>query len=253
MLKQVNSLGFSDASAGAHSARSMMFLEMRTLVHALPVATTKPEVSKAIVEENVLEKPTQSSRVKSLHHLNELYGLDPSKALFRVLWQLGHQDSESLPQLCLICAYARDPQLRHSFELIRLLRPGETLERASMEQHLERGSATKKSMAQNVSTTWTFGGLLTGTKNKTRQAPEPRPESAAYAMFVGYLKGLRGEQLLDSTFGSLVASNRSQLLTALRLASAKGLLSLKSAAGIVEFDFTGRLTPEEVGLLNESH
>ena len=259
MLKQVNSLGFSDASAGAHSARSMMFLEMQTLAHALPVETTKSEVSKAIVEENVLEKPTQTSRVKSLHHLNEVYGLDPSKALFRVLWQLGHQDSESLPQLCLICAYARDPQLRHSFELIRSLRPGDTLERASMEEHLEHGfpgrfsSATKKSMAQNVNTTWTFGGFLTGNKSKTRRAPEPRPESAAYAMFVGYLKGLRGEQLLDSTFGSLVASSRSQLLTALRVASAKGLLSLKSAAGIVEFDFTGLLTPEELGLLNESH
>jgi hypothetical protein len=72
-------------------------------------------------------------------------------------------------------------------------------------------------------------------------------------MFAGYLKGMRGEQLLDSAFASLVASNRSQLLAALSLASAKGLLSLKIAAGIVEFDFTGLLTAEELGLLNESH
>jgi hypothetical protein len=72
-------------------------------------------------------------------------------------------------------------------------------------------------------------------------------------MFAGYLNGLRGEQLLDSSYANLVALNRSQLLTALSLASAKGLLSLKIAAGVVEFDFSGLLTTAELGLLNEPH
>jgi hypothetical protein len=72
-------------------------------------------------------------------------------------------------------------------------------------------------------------------------------------VFVGYLTGLRGERLLDSAFVSLVASNRSQLQVALSLASAKGLLSLKQAAGIVEFDFSNLLTPAEQALIHESH
>jgi len=232
---------------------------MRTLVRAMPLTVTNDDLTKAIVEENVLEKPTLSSRKKSLHHLTQLYGMDPAKALFRVLWDLGHTDLDSLPQLCLVCAYARDPQLRHSFELVRTLRHGEGLERAAMEQHLENGfpgrfsSAMKKSMAQNVNTTWTFGGHLSGKAKKTRRLPEPRPISAAYAVFVGYLTGLRGERLLDSAFVSLVASNRSQLQVALSLASAKGLLSLKQAAGIVEFDFSNLLTPAEQALIHESH
>ena len=237
----------------------MMSLELRTLVHTMPVTATKDDFTKTIVEENVLEKPTLSSRKKSLRHLIDLYGMDPSKALFRVLWELGHADLDSMPQLCLVCAYARDPQLRHSFELIRALRLGEVLERTAMEQHLEHGfpgrfsPAMKKSMAQNVNTTWTFGGHLLGKVKKTRQLPSPRPISAAYAMFVGYLTGLRGERLLDSSFAALVASNRSQLQTALSLASARGLLSLKNAAGIVEFDFSNLLTPAEQELLHESH
>jgi hypothetical protein len=259
MLIQENPLGFSKASIGGHSARSMMFLEMRTLFHALPRNITKDEFTKAIVEENVLEKPTLSSRKKSLRHLFDLYGMDTSKALFRVLWELGYADLDSLPQLCLVCAYARDPQLRCSFELVRTLRLGEVLERAAMEQHLEIGfpgrfsPAMKKSMAQNVNTTWTFGGHLAGKVKKTRLLPEPRPISAAYAMFVGYLIGLRGERLLESAFASLVASNRPQLQAALSLASAKGLLSLKQAAGIVEFDFSNLLTPAEQALLHESN
>ena len=259
MLIQDNPLGFSKASSGGHSARSMMFLEMRALVRAMPLTVTKNDFTKAIVEENVLEKPTLISRKKSLRHLMELYGMDPSKALFRVLWDLGHADLDSLSQLCLVCAYARDPQLRHSFDLVRTLRLGEVLERTAMEQHLENGfpsrfsPAMKKSMAQNVNTTWTFGGHLAGKAKKTRRLPEPRPISAAYAMFVGYLTGLRGERLLDSVFASLVASNRSQLQAALSLASAKGLLSLKQAAGIVEFDFSNLLTPAEQELLHESN
>ncbi|MBU2261625.1 MAG: DUF1819 family protein [Proteobacteria bacterium] len=237
----------------------MMFLEMCTLVRAMPLDVTKNDFANAIVEENALEKPTLSSRKKSLRHLTELYGMDPSQALFRVLWDLGHSDLDSLPQLCLVCAYARDPILRHSFELVRTLRIGEALERAAMEQHLENGfpgrfsRATKASMARNVNTTWTFAGHLSGKAKKTRRLPEPRPVSAAYAMFVGYLTGLRGERLLDSSFASLVASNRSQMQAALSLASAKGLLSLKQAAGIVEFDFSNLLTSAEQELLHESN
>ncbi len=57
-----NPLGFSEASLGAHSARSMMFLEMQILVRAMPLTVTKDEFVKAIVEEHILEKPTLSSR-----------------------------------------------------------------------------------------------------------------------------------------------------------------------------------------------
>lgn len=235
-----------------------MVLEMAALVRAVPRAVTKEDFARAILDENALDKPTLASRKKSLRHLTELYGLDPSTALFRVLLNLAHSDVDSLPQLCLVCAYARDPLLRRSFDLIRTLRLGEILERVSMEKHLEAGfparfsAATRRSLARNVNTTWTFGGHLAGKVKKSRRLPDPRPVSAAYAMFVGYLSGLRGERLLDSPYAALVAPTRSQLQAALSVASARGLLSLKQAAGIVEFDFSSLLTPSEQALIHES-
>lgn len=259
MLMTPDQLGLSSTKVGGHSARSMMFLEMQALVRAMPVNVVKADFTSVIIDQNMLEKPTQSSRKKSLRHLLELYGMDPSQALFRVLWALGHDDPDSLPQLCLVCAYVRDPQLRYSFELVRTLRLGEALSRTAMEQHLENGfpdrfsPAMKKSMAQNVNTTWTFAGHLAGTAKKTRRFPEPRPVSAAYAMLGGYLTGLRGEALLDSAFAALVAPNRPHLQAALALASARGLLSIKQAAGVVEFDFSHLLTPAEQVLSHESH
>ena len=119
MSLQGNSLGFSSASVGGHSARSMMFLEMRALVCAMPLDVSRDDFTRAIVEENALNKPTQSSRKKSLRHLVELYGMERSQVLFRVFWEFSHADLDSLPQLCLVCCYSRDPQLRQSFELIR--------------------------------------------------------------------------------------------------------------------------------------
>ena len=260
MLDQLSDhFGFTKSSVGGHSARSMMFTEMDILVRALPESINTGDFARAIVDENILNKPTLSSRKKSLRHLVELYSLDPCKTLFRVLWQLGHSDLDSLAQLCLVCAYARDPQLRQSFELVRNLQQGSILERTVMEQHLESGfpdrfsPAMKKSMAQNVNTTWTVGNHLSGRAQKVRRLPDPRPVSVAYAMFVGYLTGLRGLQLLDSSFGALIASSRSQLQSALTLASAKGLLSLKQAADIVEFDFSNLLTSTEQALLHDAH
>ena len=76
---------FDDVSGAANSCSSM------------PLIATKDDFTKTIVEENVLEKPTLSSRKKSLRHLTELYGMDPSETLFRVLWELGHADLDSLP------------------------------------------------------------------------------------------------------------------------------------------------------------
>lgn len=259
MSIESTALGFSDGIVGGHTARSMMFVEMRMLVRALPASATTDDFARAVVDQNVLDKPTLSSRKKSLRHLVELYGLDPTKAMFRVFWNLSHDDPESLPQLCLVCAYARDPQLRQSFELVRKLRRGQILQRTAMESHLENGfpgrfsPAMKKSMAQNVNTSWTYAGHLAGKATKTRVLPEPRPVSAAFAMFVGYLSGLRGERLLESAYAALVSTDRSQLQVALSLASAKGLVSLKSAGGIFEFDCSNLLTPAERGLLDESH
>lgn len=252
-------LGFSRAQLGGHAARSMMLREMEGLLDATRSDATDAEIRHSVLDDNALAKPTLSSRKKTLRHLKELYGLDSSKPLFRVLWSLAHDDPDSLPSLCLVLAYARDPLLRASFERIQPLRRGEAFDRLAMEQHLEHRfpdrftAATKKSVAQNVATSWSFGGHLEGRVKKRRVYPSPRPASVAYAMLVGYLTGLRGERLLESDFAALVASSRAELQSALALASARGLISIRQAGGIVEFDFSALLTAEDQALVHESH
>ncbi len=228
------------------------------VVQALPAVASSEDINQSVIEENILGKRTASGRSESLRRLKRLYGLDRTKPLFRVFWTFAHDEPKALSQLCLLSAFARDPQLRHSFDLIRIWPAEQILPRAAMEEHLNNGypgrftRATLVSMAQNVNTTWTVSGHLSGKVTKVRTLPEPTATSAAYAMFVGYLAGLRGVTLLTSVFGELVSPSRAQLQSALNLAAAKGLLSLRQAADVVEFDFSTLLTRTEQELLHES-
>ena len=237
-------------------SRSMMLNEITILCKNLPMDTVPDSYKKAIVGENVLGKPTFSSRQKSLRHLVELYTLDPSFALFRIFRKLTDLEPTSLPLLALICTFCRDPQLRHSFLLVDSLKPGELLTRERMEEHLESGfpnrfsNAMKKSLAKNVNTTWTVSGHLSGKAIKKRTVPKPQFVASIYAMFAGYLSGLRGEMLVNSVFARLVAQDSITIQSHLSTGSSRGWLRYRSSGGITELDFTPMLTPQERELLH---
>jgi hypothetical protein len=251
--------GFSAKLTGGHMARSMMLDELRALLAGVPADARKDDYKRAILEENALGKPTFASRDKSYRHLVELYGLDPGLAVFRVLRQLAAEEPDSLPLMAMTCTFCRDPQLRKSFELIEQLKVGEPLTRERMEQHLEAGfpdrfsAAMKKSLAQNVNTTWTAAGHLAGRVRKARALPEPRVAASTYAMFAGYLLGLRGQLLVQSVFGRLVVSDAAQLLRHLSSASSRGWLRFRHAGGVFEIDFNPLLTTQEREALDGAH
>jgi hypothetical protein len=224
-------------------ARSMMLDELSIIVSSLPEDASVAAYKQAILEDNVLGKPTFSSREKSWRHLAQLYTLDRDKALFAALAQLAHAEPNSLPLLALVCAFCRDAQLRQSFEFIDRLALGASLSRLDMESHIEHGfpgrfsPKMKKSLAQNVNTTWTAAGHLKGRVAKVRAFPTPHPAATVYAMFAGYLLGLRGENLVQSVFGRLVAPDTALIPQHLAHAASRGWIRFRHAGGVMETDF----------------
>ena len=95
----------------------------------MPPDATHAEYGAAIVEENALGKPTLATRRTSRQRLNELYGLDPRLALFRVLRRLWDADPRSRPLLAMFCALARDPLLRSTAGPVLSLGEGQELVR----------------------------------------------------------------------------------------------------------------------------
>jgi len=239
----IESLGFSTKLTGGHMARSMMFNELTQLTREVPVAADREQYRVSIVEDNILDKPTQSSREKSYRHLVELYGLDRSALMFHVLRVFAVESPDALPLIALILAFGRDPQLRHSFKLVASTRISEHVSRQAMEEHLEYGfpgrfsEAMKKSLAQNVNTTWSASGHLEGRSVKLRRFPNGHMLSTVYGVMAGYLLGQRGDELLSGVFMRLASVEHAQVLSHLSSASAAGWLRFRHGGGITEIDF----------------
>ena len=84
----------------------MMLSELLVLLQAHG-SNGLTEFRRLIEEENLLGKPTFTSRHKSFRHLVELYGLESSHALFRVLLRLACVAKDAIPLLALVCVYCR--------------------------------------------------------------------------------------------------------------------------------------------------
>lgn len=244
-------LGFRFGINGPHAARTMMLDDLRALLaHTQPQASKADYVS-AIVDNNVLGKPTRKSRELALRHMATLYALDLGNPLFRALRHLWALDEAAQPMLALAVALARDPLLRSTQAFILGLSPGMPLARETVEAFLdstypERFSpASLKSFSQNVAGTWTAAGLLQGRVRKSRALPAPRPESATMLLYLSYLEGRTGQRLFNSVWSSLLCVSVEELESLASSASHRGLLIFMNAGGVKEVRFPGYLTAEE--------
>ena len=249
-------LGFSVNTAGAHLARSMMLNELTRLLQSTSSTATTDQYRHAIVEENLLGKPTYSSRLNTFKHLSDLYSLDGSLTLFRLLRRFATDEPASLPQLALICSFCRDPQLRESFRLIERLTSGEELPRQRMVDHLEtlypsRYSASMKTtLAQHVNTTWSKSGHLSGRTKKFRQMPKPTLTGTVYAMLAGYLLGQRGTVLTGGLMSKLVGTNSLQAISMLQAGGSRNWCRVRHGGDVLQIDFSLLLSPHEQELIH---
>lgn len=104
-------LGFRFGINGPHAARTMMLDDLRLLLSHTPAQATRADYVAAVVDDNVLGKPTRKARELALRHLVTLYALDPVNPIFRAMRRLWPLDEAAQPLLALAVALARDPLL----------------------------------------------------------------------------------------------------------------------------------------------
>lgn len=253
----LTNLGFRFGINGTHAARTMMLDDLRTLMAHTSSQATRADYVAAIVESNVLAKPTRKSRELALRHLATLYALDPINPIFRALRLLWSLDETAQPMLALAVALARDPLLRATQAFVLTQPLGTSVPRESVEALLESiypdrfSEASRKSFAQNVAGTWTAAGLLKGHVRKVRAMPEPRPESAVMLLFLGFLEGRTGQRLFTSEWVKLMCVSAEDLESLTNSASHRGLMVFMNAGGVKEVRFPGYLTAEEEQLRQE--
>jgi hypothetical protein len=253
-------LGFSFEKGGAHIARTMMLTELCSLLASVDaVDATKFAYQAAIEEDNCLAKRSTRTRRLSYRHLVDLYSLDTATVLFRALRYFWQRDQEGQPLLALLCAFARDAVLRDSAPLIAKAIRGAVVSREEMEEHIDRldpgrfSEATLKSTAQNVNSTWTQSGHLSGRARKVRSQAQATPGSTAYALLLGYLTGTRGDSLFRTDYAKLLDCPFEKALDLAELASRKGWIQYKRIGDVIEVLFPNLLTKEELERLREQN
>lgn len=244
-------LGFRFGINGPHAARTMMLDDLRLLfVHTSPHAT-RADYTSAVVDGNVLGKPSRKARELALRHMATLYALDLANPIFRAFRRLWALNEAAQPLLALAVSLARDPLLRDTQPFILGQAAGAAVTREGMEALLEHqypdrfSPASLRSFAQNVAGTWTAAGLLNGRVRKTRSLVKPHPESIALLLFLGYLEGRTGQRLFSSEWMSLLGGSSDELEALANSASNRGLLVFLNAGGVKEVRFPDYLTLEE--------
>ncbi len=119
--KLPESLGFREGISSVHTSRTMMLGELSLVLEHVGKNAKADEYLAAIVEQNVLGKPTQTTRKRSAQRLVELYSLDQTRAVFRLLRHFWTADASARPLLAErhLLRLARSPTGEREFAITR--------------------------------------------------------------------------------------------------------------------------------------
>ena len=257
-MRAIISSGIKHRLAGAHAARTMMLAELDALLCSVGTAPQSRECYRiAIVEKNCLGKRSAKSRVLSYRHLVDLYGLDSAQLVFAGLLRFWNQDASANPLIALCAALARDALLARFAPFVWQFAPGTALSRVVLEEQIERvvperfSPATRKSIAQNIRSTLTQSGHLSGRVNKYRQQADPGPASMAYALFLSYIEGARGPELFRTPYVLAQDIPTEQAIQFAELAARRGWLQFKRVGDVMEVSFPQLLAGTDLEALRE--
>lgn len=234
-----------------------MTSDLSLILEGVPADSVAQRYRQAIIDDNLLGKATRSTRLKTAGHLASLYILDPSKAVFRLLRHFWVADQTGRPMLVYLAATARDRLLRESSDIVLRVPRAQRLDAFMIAQVLSERypvrfrATTLHSTAQNLASSWTQAGYLTGKVDKRRSQPIVTPQVVTYSFALGYLCGLRGKLLLDSFWVGLLDRKPAEVMDLAMEASKEGWLRVKAAGSVVEITFPGLLKPAEERLANE--
>ena len=239
----LQTFGLKFSSGGAHISRTMMLVELDSVLATVPVGSCVADYRDAILQRNVLGKTTDSTRQKSLRHLRELYALDESIPLFGILRKLHAIDATSLPLLAIQVAWARDPLLRATTQPVMEAAEGERVETASLALALnatfpdQYSELNRNKIARNAASSWTQSGHLAGRTKKTRRRLKPSAVAVTMAFFLGDIAGYYGAEVFSNPWCALLDLNVDRARVMGQEAHRAGLLNLRAVGEVVQVSF----------------
>ncbi len=240
--------GFRFGHIGTHTSRTIMLNELSTVFTAVPAEAKPNAYVETVIEENCLAKQTVSTRRLSLQRLRELYALDPSVPIFRILRRLWDLDASCRPQLALLTSLARDPLLLATADVVVGMPDGSEFQRNTMRQALAAAvndrlnEATLNKVVRNAASSWSQSGHLEGRTFKFRRLVRPTPASTAFALYLAHAAGFAVEECMTSSWLKVLDCNASAALELAISAKRLGLIDLRTASGVIDLNLN-RMDP----------
>lgn len=244
--------GFRVSTFGTSIGRSISVFDLQRLLAACPAPASLESYRHAMIDDNILQKPTASSRRFGFRNLAEFYGLDPGILLFRAFRDLWDTDPSAQPLLALLCATARDAILRALTPLVLQLDQGAELASPAISAEAQRlfpdkfRDKTARSLGNSVAASWTQAGLLAGRSPKLRSRPVCRPTAVAYALLLGDLCGERGARLFETQWTRILDAPVHLLREQAAEASRQGWVEYRAAGDVTEVSFHHLMRKEHV-------
>lgn len=235
-----------------------MFDELAQLLADVPEVPPSPAHWRQRIEaDNCLNKRSAKTRALTFRHLTDLYGLDPVHLVFRGLTYFWQRDAAGRPLIALCASLARDGLLAEIAPEILKVQLGATVNRESVEAIIEArhpgrfSPATRKSVAQNLNSTLTQSGHLSGRVKKVRQPAQPTPGSVAYALLLGHASGIRGSRLFHTPYMRAQDVPAEQAMALAEDAARRGWIAFKRIGEVMEAGFPRLLTTDDTRLIHE--
>lgn len=226
-----------------------MLDELKALLAATPASSKRSDYASAIVDDNVLAKSTLSTRKLSNQRLGELYGLDSSVGIFRVMRRLWDADERSRPALALLVALARDPLLAGTAPAILSMEEGEEFPRARARDVLRNSVGTRLNdsildkVLRNAASSWTQSGHLEGRTFKKRTLVTPTPWTVSLALYLGRAVGFGGADLFSTGWIAVTDAPPADVRRLAGEAKRIGLIDLSISGDVVDINLD-RLDPQ---------
>jgi len=220
-----------------------MLAELSTLLAATSAVATKDDYKRAIIDDNLLLKPSASTQSKTYSYLRDRFALDPAVPIFKLLRLLWDRDRDGQPLMALLVGVFRDPVLRSSMELVVDRAPDQTISSGEFSHGVALSfpdrltEKTLKAAGERVTASYKQSGHL-GRKNpSTRQRVTATPGSVTMALLIAHLDGAQGMALFETPWVRLLDSSPEKILAEARTASNRGWLEIRHAGNVLEITF----------------
>ena len=197
---------------------------------------------------NVTGKKSNSGVEKTANYLKRLYGFDmqyPPFVAFKYFWKISDQNEK--PLIAFVYAVNQDDLLTESVQVLQSVKPGEKATIELFEEVIEKyhpnqySANTRRSMAQNIASSWKQAGFIEGKVKNIRTQPEITYRVACFAFLLAYINGDRGDFIWGSIGVNALCLYESKLRELAVECAKKDLMQYQYAGSVTAINFTNLL------------